>query len=368
MDLLSGRLTLARQYHGLTKKMLAEQLGVSTRSISFYENNELFSLSEETEERLVSGLGFPLEFYSGDPLAQPTRETASFRAMARTSARRKDAVLARGAFGYQLDEWLESKFRLPQPDFQTMIGEDPQTAAQSLRGHWQLGDNPLGNLTHLLESKGVRIYSLHDSIQDRGRATFAYSDWYNDRPFIFVNPRMSTERIRFTLAHELGHLILHDNEAVDSKLVEKEADAFASNLLMPADDVLAHAPRAVTITGIIGLKKRWGVAAIALVVRLHQLNLISDWMYRSTCADMSQRGYRTHEPEGMPKETSSLLLKVFQHLRQQGVTKADIAKELYIPVTILDDLIMGITITALGGDSDLPPYGKGRANLKLVKR
>lgn len=363
MDLVSQRLTMARQFHGLTKAALAEKLGVTTRSVSSYESSDIFSLRDETKEKLLSVLGFPLEFYFGDPLPMPTQETASFRAMARASARRKDTVLAMGGFGYMLDRWIEERFRLPQPDVPSMVGEDPQVAAESLRRHWQLAGSPIGDLMRLLESKGVRIYSLQDPAHGEARETSAYSDWFDNKPFIFINSKMSAERIRFTLAHELGHLILHDNQKTDSRIVEKEADAFASNFMMPADDFIAHAPSLVTIPAIVRHKKRHGVSAMAYVVRLGQLRLISDWLYRSTCAEMSHLGYRTHEPEGMPRETSLLLSKVFQHLRTQGTSKADIAAELHLPVSIIDHLIQGITVTALEGEGHSTPARRGKLHL-----
>jgi Zn-dependent peptidase ImmA (M78 family)/transcriptional regulator with XRE-family HTH domain len=368
MELSSSRLTLARHRMGLTKKQLAEKLGLSSRTISDYENNNKFNPSEETQRKLVEALGFPFDFYHGDTLAYPTRNTASFRALKRASACRRDAVLAIGAFGYLFNDWLESKFELPSPEVPPMLGESPDVAATSLRSHWQLGNRPIPNLIHLLESKGIRIFSLRDPGQGICREISAYSDWYDEKPFIFINYNKSMEHIRFSIAHELGHLILHDDTAQEDSNIEKEADRFASAFLMPADDIYNHAPKFVTISGLVQAKKRWFVSAMALIYRLHSLHLIGDWLYNSTCAEMSHFGYRLTEPDPMPHETSQILNKIFSVLRANHITVRDIANELCLPTEEINSLVHGLVYTVLENKNpQISVAKKPRANLRLIK-
>jgi hypothetical protein len=91
------------------------------------------------------------------------------------------------------------------------------------------------------------------------------------------------------------------------------------------------------------------VSALALTYRLHDIGMLSDWHYRTTCIELGQRGYRTDEPQGTIRETSQLLEKVFRLLRKKGVSRADIAAELCIGTDDINDFIFGLAMTAVDG-------------------
>lgn len=183
----------------------------------------------------------------------------------------------------------------------------------ALRTVWGLGIRPVGNLVHLLEAKGVRIYSLaHES-----REVDAFSFWWEERPFVFLNTVKSAERSRFDAAHELGHLVLHKHGAPEGRVAEQEADRFAAGFLLPKADVLGHAPRRATLLSVIAAKHRWGVSALALVHRLHALQLVPEWHYRQLCIKLRMQ-YGSGEPEERQRETSQVLAKVFDALRKSG--------------------------------------------------
>jgi Zn-dependent peptidase ImmA (M78 family)/transcriptional regulator with XRE-family HTH domain len=358
------RLTLARELRGLTKRTLAEQTGLTVRSVSNFENKLDFSPSNETLALISGVLGFPVSFFIGDNLDQPTANTASFRALKSMNASRQHSVLAMGALAFSLDRWIDARFEQPSPDLPVMPTDDPDIAAVSLRHHWGLGELPVKNMIRLLEAKGVRIYSLGK----QPREVSAYALWYDGLPFIFLNNSMSAEHVRFALAHEVAHLILHrdinPNEA-DARQIEKEADRFASSFLMPLRDVLANAPRLASRPSLIQLKKRWGVSVMAMAYRLHHLDLISDWHYRNLCIELSQKGDRSREPSGLPHETSMRLGKVFTALRDEGVTRADISKLLDIYPEDLDALLFGLVTTVI--ESNVVARTPSRAQLRVIK-
>ena len=114
---------------------------------------------------------------------------------------------------------------------------------------------------------------------------------------------------------------------------------------MPRASVLANAPRMATIRHLIQLKKLWIVSVAALAYRLHALELLTDWHYRTLCIEMAQLGYRTNEPEGAQRERSHILATVFAALRDEGVSKAAVAEQLQIEVDELDKLVFGLMIT-----------------------
>ena len=216
-------------------------------------------------------------------------------------------------------------------------------------------------MLHLLEAHGVRVFSLVDDC----REIDAFSLWRGSRPFVFVNTSKSAERSRFDLAHETGHLALHQHGAPQGREAETQADAFGSAFLMPRADVLAHAPRVPSIPVLMQLKRRWGVSLAAMAYRLHALNVLSDWQYRTLCIQMAEQGYRTNEPNGLPRETSQLLRKVFALMRDDGTTMADLAREALLPISEVDGLVRGLALVGVEG-GDAAGSAPARPRLRLV--
>jgi Zn-dependent peptidase ImmA (M78 family) len=220
-------------------------------------------------------------------------------------------------------------------------------------------------MIHLLESKGVRVFSLAvDSLN-----IDAYSLWNDETPMIFLNTRKSAERSRFDAAHELGHLLLHRHaRKEDTRLAEDEASRFGSALLMTRAGTLARVPRLVTIQHIIAHKKQWIVSVAALNHRLHELGVTNPWQYRHLSAEIGKRGYRTNEPDPAPRESSQLLSKVLTALREDSLSQRDIAAKVSFPPSELEQLIFGLTITSLDGGMKSGGQQTGSsADLRLVR-
>jgi Zn-dependent peptidase ImmA (M78 family) len=253
-----------------------------------------------------------------------------------------------------IDEWIEARFSLPDVDVPTLTGYDPEHAAEVLRARWGLGERPIGNLQHLVEAHGVRVYSLTED----NRSLDAFSLYWHGRPVVLISTQKSGERGRFDLAHELGHLVLHtEHRELDRPEAEGEANRFAAAFLMPRASVLAYNLYNADFTRILKAKSIWRVAAMALAHRLHELNLMTDWVYRTACINLSRLGYRSSEPGGIPRESSQLLAKVFQALRDEGDGPATIAAAVGISVDELHDHVFGLTITAVPSAQtvSLPP-------------
>jgi Zn-dependent peptidase ImmA (M78 family) len=151
-------------------------------------------------------------------------------------------------------------------------------------------------------------------------------------------------------AHELGHIVLHRGESgTRSRRIEEEAKRFASAFLMPGADLVARGLHFATIEQLIVAKRRWKVALSALALRLHALGVISEWHYRSLCVDISRRGYRKQEPNEASRETSQILAKVLGALREEGVSRADIARDLHLTPNDLNALMFGLAMTPIEG-------------------
>ncbi len=312
--------------------------------VSFYESGTK-APSDDTLNKLADVLRFPVEFFFGDDLEEPSLESASFRAMRSMTSAQRDAAYAAGTLAIHLNKWIERKFILPETDVPTLRGfPNPEAAAQALRVEWRLGERSIDNTIHLLEAHGIRVFSLPTD----SKKVDAFSVWQGPTPFVFVNTAKSGERVRFDAAHELGHLTLHQHGKPSGRVAEYEADRFAGAFLMPRGSVLARVPRNPTLHVLISKKQHWGVAASALAHRLHEVGLASDWSYRGFCIELATRGW-DKEPEPMPKEGSQALSKVLAALRAEGVRSPNIARDLNLNVDDLRSLMFGLTMVVMEG-------------------
>ena len=357
----SNRFALARRRRGLKKTELAEEIGVSLKSIMKYESGD--SPSPETMQRIVEVLEFPEEFFFGDDLEEIDASAVSFRSMARMPASRRDEALGQGAMCVLLNQWLNRRFGMPKSAIPNLRLATPEAAASIVRTEWGLGVQPISNMIHLLESKGVRVFSL--SVE--AREVDAFSMWKDETPFVMLNVQKSSEHSRFDAAHELAHLVLHRQGAPTGKEAESEANRFASAFLMPDADVLAHVTPNPTINALLKWKKRWKVSLAALNYRLHQLSMTTEYHYRQLCIAISNMGARTNEINSMPRETSLLMAKVLRILADDGVSRSQVAAELSITSTELDAMMFGLTMTVLpGGKTDRDARGLNPAKLAIV--
>lgn len=359
----SARLSLARRRRKLTKKGLAELAGLDQKSIIRYEKGEVYP-NEDNLSALSKILRFPKDFFFGDDLDEPAIESVSFRSLKSLLARDRDAALAGAAFGFLLNDWAEDHFSLPSTDLIDLKeGAEPDAAARHLRQKWGLGESPVRNMIHMLEAKGIRVFSVNES----AHALDAFSMWRNGRPFVFLNTLMTAERSRFDAAHELGHLILHKHGGPGGgRAAEDEANQFASCFLMPEASVRSKLPRISVLNQIIKAKKIWGVSVAALNYRVHKLGITTDWQYRKFCIQIAQI-YGKSEPEGLQNERSILWEKVLASLRANRKTKRKIADALLLPVEELEDLLFGLTnMQSIDGFGTGAKQGQGRAKLRLI--
>jgi Zn-dependent peptidase ImmA (M78 family)/DNA-binding XRE family transcriptional regulator len=353
------RLSLARKRRRLTGKGLAERAGLSAITISRLEKGDN-QPDDSTITKLAEVLGFPASFFFGDDPEEIDTRGTSFRSLSKMSAKERNAALSAGSLGLQLSDWVEERFNLPPANLLDLSYEtDPEAAARSLRQYWGLGERPVGNMLGLLETHGVRVFSLSENTA----SVDAFSFWRDDRPFVFLNNFKTAERSIFDTAHELGHLALHKHGGPQSsRFAEREANMFASAFLMPSQDVKSRMPRLITAGVVIKAKARWRVSAMAMAYRLHTLGLLSDWQYKSVCIELGKRGFRTGEPGGVERETSIVWRKVLSQLWSERTTKSEIADSLNLPLDELEGLVWELV-----GPSRRPGRDGAPSSLHAIK-
>lgn len=356
-----SRLTLARVRRGSTKKDLAEAIGVTLRCVTGYEAGSI-EPSVSALESLSRVLRFPTTFFSAPSIEVPSAEGVSFRSMASMTASQRNAALGAAALAMELSAWISARFDTPAPDVPDLRGHTPEAAAESLRAAWGLGERPIKNLVHLLESRGVRVFSL----AERNKQVDAFSFWRDETPCVFLNTMKSAEHGRFDAGHELGHLVLHRHGGPSGKGAEHEADQFASAFLMPRASVLAAATRVRTVEAMITLKAQWIVSVAALNYRLRALGLLSEWEYRLACIEIQRRGFRHTEPSPGKREASQVLQKVFNELQREGIARADIARTLHIEVDDLEELVFGLVMRRIPGGGPVRTPRSASAKLRKI--
>ncbi len=351
----------------MTKKGVAERVNLSTNTIHRYETGEL-NPSDDNLKQIAAALDFPLVFFEGeDELDQPRIDNASFRGLASKTEKVMKAALQAGTLAYLFDDWISERYNrvpLDLPEYPSEM--DPQLAAKLLRQEWRLGDKPIENMVHLLEAKGIRVFSLAEN----NKSIDAYSVWRDDVPYIFLNRFKSAERSRFDAAHELCHLCLHKHGGATAEKknspIEKDAQAFAGAFLMPEADVRSVIKTNVySVSDLLVYKRRWRVAAVALAYRLLELGIVKQSQSNSFYVEMSRRGWLTDEPETIPKEQSNVWQQIFDDLRSSDISKIDISSQTGVPIWELEGLLFGLAnmITIDGRGERTAPRNPG---LRLV--
>ncbi|MFS4439167.1 ImmA/IrrE family metallo-endopeptidase [Paracoccaceae bacterium GXU_MW_L88] len=359
------RLAAARKRRKMTAKGLAGLCGLSPVTITRLEADQN-DADPATIKKIAGVLDYPIDYFTlPDPPAL-SAEQVSFRSLTNMSAKERDAAFAAGGAGVEMFRWAEEVFNLPGldlPDLRADAEYSPESAAEALRAHWQLGDRPIPSVLKLFEAKGIRILGLSEDTKN----VDAFSFWMDDVPYMFLNSFKSAERNLFDACHELGHLAMHRHGTMGGgREAENEANAFASAFLMPRSDVMAHVPRFIDVKVILRLKRRWKVSAMALAYRLRQLGLLTEWQHRTICIQLGKLGYRSGEPEGIERETSVVWSQILADLWSKRETKETIAKVIQIPLDEVEGLLKGLLAPSKHTDAQLA-VADTKSALRLVK-
>jgi len=341
---INGRmLLLARNRRRKTQKELAAESGVPQAAISRIENGMRDALSMDEIQSIARSLGFPVNFfYEQEPAYRMPLSVhgAAFRRKAAVSAKDQNAVVAlANHFVLHFRKLLDAIDLEPEyPLLQFEVLKDKSSvsehadgvtsaseAAKNVRAAWQLGNAPIPNLIRYVEATGVLVVEGDFGEADIDGLTLRPPGM---KPVILLNRHRPTDRKRFSLAHEYGHVVLHPFP-YDS--MEKEANEFAAALLMPEEGVLPDLRRGLSIPRLGQLKQKWRVAMSALIYRAKTLGTISDQAATSLYKKMSMYGYRTREPAefDIAPESGRLASQLIElHINDLGYSVEELAESL----------------------------------------
>lgn len=307
-------LTLARQVCEMTQEELAKAVGVSQARISKIEHGLI--PADDIVDALATKLDYPREFFyqEGHNYGLPVRHHRKRASLGQRALDRIHATINIRAL--QLRELLKSavvdpELELRRIDVDTFDGA-VEEIARAVRSFWRLPRGPIANLMGLLERAGIVLIPMdfEDSEIDAVAQVVPGLP-----PMIFFSTHAPMDRLRFTLAHELGHLIMH---ALPTPAMEKEANRFAAEFLMPAADIVHQLTR-VTLPLLATLKAVWRVSMAALLERARALATITQRQYIRLRSELSRHGYLRREPTELdvPAEHPTLLRAIVAFYVQQ---------------------------------------------------
>jgi Zn-dependent peptidase ImmA (M78 family) len=289
----------------MTATALAERVGVTPSAISQWES-DVGRPGSDTALRLADALAVPHSFFLR-PFSVEKTAPVRFRRYASASKRDVLAAVERMNWLREVYAELERFVTFPPPNVPDLSrGRKPgaitpdevEQAAGDVRRAWGFGDGPISNTVHLAESVGIAVGCFVFS------ATMdAFSQAPEGRPFIIMNAeRVSAARLRFDLAHELGHLVLHrhvpaqeSNEISTYKLMEEQAHRFAAAFLCPARSFCDEV-HTVHLDTLVRVKARWRVSVQMMIRRALDLEIVSESQAKRARIELSARGWRTREP------------------------------------------------------------------------
>ncbi|MGB8402472.1 MAG: ImmA/IrrE family metallo-endopeptidase, partial [Mycobacterium sp.] len=269
--------------------------------------------------------------YSNDRLVLPDMSDPIHRARASTAVAAKKRAkellrLAGEVFGELLTVTAKAPNILLQRQIPVTGPDEIEELAVELRGVLGQEDcGPIRNLTALVERAGVCLVPIANLPGLDG-----ISAWVNGVPVIGLNPAVSGDRFRFSMAHECGHLMFHDRR---HDTVENEANHFSGALLFPRDDFDAAMIDKPKLTDFVQLKGNWGMSAAAIIYRAHQLDYIDDARYRALQIQMSK--WRKNEPG----EFQPVMGSLFPRLVEVNGGATDVAKRLGVNAKHLRELV-----------------------------
>lgn len=290
--------TVARSFRRMTKRKLAEHADLNPSYITKLEYGDA-PLTNRVIEKLASVLELPPGFFTqtdtvyGLPVSVSSPLYRKLQSV--PQAEIKYVIALMNIYLINLRRLLDGyEFEPDQmlPEINREDYDSIEEIAATVRRGMLLLDGPIRDLDKVLERAGVILI-----LADFGRARIdGFTMLVPDLPAcIFLNRTQPPDRMRFTIAHELGHMMLQ-HHMQPSPEMEDEANTFASSFLMPADDILAHFPDNLKLETLYELKRYWHLSMATLLMRAHHLDRISTNHYRRLWRQMGSKGYKMREP------------------------------------------------------------------------
>ena len=337
------RLRLARTFFGLAQGELGERVGASRQFVHQLESG-LRAPSSEMVDALAAALLVEGGFFYRTVDSEISQENCNFRSLQSSRVRDLEQVISHGALLAELLLLLEEELEFPEPNFPRIKVSDlegVEKAAERARTHWSLTiDQPIVSTIRVAENAGAVVIKFLGVASEIDALSV-----YRSRPLIIrSSEKESPSRLRFDVAHEIGHLVMHqEGKPIEHEELETQAHRFASAFLLPRKAFVREFPRGRRLDWqtIFAIKRKWSVSAQAILRRARDLELIDAAQYRSGNIFISKQGYKRKEPyEPAEAERPEMLRTALIALQEsKGMLPKDVARKLGIQPVLLGNLL-----------------------------
>lgn len=318
----SVMITLARESRGVSQKALAKRLDISQAAISKLESGQL-KADDEILSALIEFLEYPESFFCRPFEVYPAgmQFYRKHKTLPAKVSRRIEAAL--NVYRLHVSQLLvsaEVEFS-PIPDCDVDRLGRAWKVARAVRQYLKLPRGPIDNVIEVLEKLGIVVVPFDPESRMFSGVSMILNTENN---LILVNSQMPADRTRWTLVHELGHIVMHP---LPSETMEAEAEEFTGEFLMPSEEI-APDLKGLTVERLASLKRRWKVSMNAIVTNSHKRRMISEWEARMLRMQMASNGItRTREPAlSLPVEKPVLLSELLDfHLHDLDYSLSEVS-------------------------------------------
>ncbi|GMO66279.1 MAG: XRE family transcriptional regulator [Rickettsiales bacterium] len=304
-NFIGSNLYFARMLNDLTLQDLANKIGLTKQYIQYLES-ETKTPQSQTIDLLSQFLYVNNDFFT-NPLSNIPLEQIHFRKRKIIPIKIQNTFVAKINIIQKIIKYLESKINIPDiklPNKNTDVNFyslNIEQITKDIRKEWNLGKDPIPNLSVILENRGCIILSMNDIIDKIDACSIDL-----ERPIIVRKKNSNICRTRFTEGHELGHIILHKGMETGDNETENQANRFSSALLLPEESFrqefsfLLNCRRIdnFLIDKLINLKFRWGVSSSAIFRRAFDLEMIDSEKYKNICITYNTKIYNKSKKDG----------------------------------------------------------------------
>ena len=316
--MLGKRIQRARKALGLSLRDLGEQIALSHAAVKKYEDNNV-TPSSDVLIKLAKALHVKVEYFFRPE--HFTLENIQYRKHADMPDYYLDEITARILDQIEQRVELESVFPV-SPAQSFSIKKSPkiindineiEKLAEDVRSQWGFGFMPIIDLMDMFEERGIKVFEISHEHYPKLDGLCAV---VNGMPVIVVSDHRPADRQRFTLAHELGHLLL-DYRLAPEMDIEDCCNRFAGAFLLPKKaliNILGEHRNSIEPRELSLLKQEFGISMTGILHRAEDIGIISNALYRQLRAEFNERGWSKQEPgEKLIKERTHFFEKMIFH-------------------------------------------------------
>ncbi len=332
------QVTFARELRGITQGELSNRIkGLSQSNLSKFEKG-FNTISDILLESIANELKFPICFF--DRKINNISENVNFRKKQMNKFSRSKIEYSYRLIGYIVDMMADSvdfpDFSLKSIDLEQ--GYTVKDAALFIRKNLGLYESrlPVRNICGLLEGSGIIIIEAELDNEKFDGVSFISDKGY---PIIVISKFASNDRKRFTIAHELGHLIMHSqNDFIIYNFRDKEQEAndFASEFLMPSDGIYNDLLN-LKLSSLAELKRYWLTSMASIIRRSYQLKIIDSQRYKYFNIELSRKGFKKKEPIEVFIDRPTIFKDAYDiHINELGYSNDELSNAFSLPIDVIE--------------------------------